>query len=47
MKKIGQVGAIMHKTQVMTVNGFHGNKELSYFYSSSKVASFFHRSKYK
>ncbi|KAL3981997.1 ATG C terminal domain family protein [Acanthocheilonema viteae] len=43
MKKIGQVGAILHKTQIMTVNGFHGNKELSYFYSTSKVASFFHK----
>lgn len=45
IKKMGQVGAILHKTQIMTVNGFHGNKELSYFYSTSKIANFFHRSK--
>lgn len=45
MKKLGQVGAILHKTQIVTVNGFHGNKELSYFYSTSKVATFFHKSK--
>lgn len=45
MKKLGQVGAILHKTQIVTVSGFHGNKELSYFYSTSKVATFFHKSK--
>ncbi|CAG9531831.1 unnamed protein product [Cercopithifilaria johnstoni] len=43
MKKMGQVGAVLHKTQIMTINGFHGNKELSYFYSTSKVVNFFHR----
>ncbi|EFO23860.2 hypothetical protein LOAG_04624 [Loa loa] len=43
VKKLGQIGAILHKTQIMTVNGFHGNRELSYFYSTSKVASFFHK----
>ncbi|KAM3726481.1 Autophagy-related protein [Dirofilaria immitis] len=43
IKKQGQIGAILHKTQMMTVNGFHGDKELSYFYSTSKVVSFFHK----
>uniref|UniRef100_A0AAF5PGR6 Autophagy-related protein 2 n=2 Tax=Wuchereria bancrofti TaxID=6293 RepID=A0AAF5PGR6_WUCBA len=43
VKKLGQVGAVLHKTQIMTVNGFHGNRELSYFYSTSKVANFFHK----
>ncbi|MCP9266110.1 hypothetical protein DINM_021586 [Dirofilaria immitis] len=39
IKKQGQIGAILHKTQMMTVNGFHGDKELSYFYSTSKVVN--------
>ncbi|KAK6110251.1 ATG C terminal domain family protein [Brugia pahangi] len=43
VKKLGQVGAILHKTQIMAVNGFHGNRELSYFYSTSKIANFFHK----
>uniref|UniRef100_A0A8R1XUQ5 Autophagy-related protein 2 n=1 Tax=Onchocerca volvulus TaxID=6282 RepID=A0A8R1XUQ5_ONCVO len=43
VKKMGQIGAILHKTQIMTVNGFHGNRELSYFYSTSKIANFFHK----
>ncbi|VDM95918.1 unnamed protein product [Thelazia callipaeda] len=42
-KEVGQVGTILHKTQMMLVNGFHGNKELSYFYSTSKVANVFHK----
>lgn len=47
MKELGQVGSILHKTQLMIVNGFHGNAELSYLYSTSKAASFFHKSKCK
>uniref|UniRef100_A0A915PI46 Autophagy-related protein 2 n=1 Tax=Setaria digitata TaxID=48799 RepID=A0A915PI46_9BILA len=43
LKKLGQVGAVLLKTQIMAVNGFHGNRELSYFYSTSKLASFFHK----